>query len=178
MKSSARTFGFWILTLLIAVGLFGLAACKSKSSQDQAAEKAVEKMLEKASGGKADFDIQEGKVKIKTEEGESEISTGEQEWPKDLPEGVPQFTMGKIRGVTRSDAQGNKSWNVILEEVEAGAVEKYTEALKSKEWEITQTMTMGEGGMTQAMKDNVVLIAMFDAKGKSANISVSTQTEE
>ena len=178
MKSSARAFGFWILTLLIVVGLFGLAACKSKSSQDQAAEKAVEKMLEKTSGGKAEVDIQEGKVKIKTEEGESEVSTGEKEWPKDLPESVPQFTMGKVRGVTRSDAQGNKSWNVILEEVEAGAVEKYTAALKSKEWQIMQTMTTGEGGMTQAMKNNVVIIAMFDEKGKSASISVSTQTEE
>jgi hypothetical protein len=39
-------------------------------------------------------------------------------------------------------------------------------------------MTMGEGGMIQAMKNNVMVIAMFNEKGKTAGISVGTQIEE
>jgi hypothetical protein len=74
--------------------------------------------------------------------------------------------------------QGKKSWNVFLEDVEDGAAEKYTQVLKSKEWNVMQTMTMGEGGMTQAIKNNVMIMAIYNGKDKAASISVSTQIEQ
>jgi hypothetical protein len=74
--------------------------------------------------------------------------------------------------------QGRKSWNVVLEDVEATAIEKYSEALKSKNWNIMQTMTMGEGGMTQATKNNLVIVIMSNGKDKTASISVGTQIGE
>ena len=174
MKGMVRVFAVWVFIVVLAAGLMGLAGCKGKVEQT-VAEKTVEKMLEKATGGKADIDLEEGKIKVKSADGETEVSTGAAEWPNDMPGGVPKFTQGKVKGVTRASDRGSKTWNVILEEIEDGAWDKYAETLKSNGWTILQSMNMGEGGSLQAAKDKLLLVAMFNNTNKNASMGVSQE---
>jgi hypothetical protein len=169
-----KHLGVAALSVLLILGLIGMTGCKKAG--ERFAEKSMENAIEKASGGKAEVDLKSGNVKVKTAEGETSFSTAH-EWPSDLPEGVPQFKMGKVKGVTRHQAEGKNVWNVILESIEPGAIEKYTELLKSGGWTIGQTMSMGEGGMIQATKDTLGLIVMFN-QDKTASLSVTTKINE
>ena len=172
MKGS-KSLGLAALSLLLIFGLIGMAGCKKAG--EKMAEKSIENAIEKASGGKAEVDLKSGNIKVKTAEGESSFSTSN-EWPNDLPEGVPQFKMGKVKGVTRHQAEGKKTWNVILESIEKGSVEKYTELLKSDGWTIGQTVSMGDGGMVQATKDKLMILAMFN-QDKTVSLSITNNIE-
>ncbi|MBI5583944.1 MAG: heavy-metal-associated domain-containing protein [Deltaproteobacteria bacterium] len=163
--------GRLILTLGAAI-MLTLAACSGKSAQEQIAEKA----LEKATGHKADVDLQQGKVTVKTGDGQSEISFGQEgSWPKDLPADVPAFAQGKIKGVTRSTQGGKQSWNVVLEAIETGSLQNYGKKLEAAGWKSLSTISTAEGGMIQATKGKLLIMAMFNEKEKSGGISISTQ---
>jgi len=162
------------LSLLLIPGLVGLSACKKAS--ENLAERRIENAIEKATGGKAQVDLSGGGIKVKTAEGESSLSTSS-EWPKDLPEGVPLFTFGKVQGVTRVADAAKTGWNIILGELETGAIEKYTEALKAAGWTIGQTMSMGEGGLIQATKDKLGVMVMFN-QDKTASLTVTNNIEQ
>ena len=165
----------WLMLAWVTMVTLTLAACSGKSAQEQIAEKA----LEKATGHKADVNLEQGKVTVKTGDGQSEISYGpEGSWPKDLPADVPAFAQGKVKGVTRSTHEGKQSWNVILEAIETGALQSYGKKLEAAGWKSLSTITTGEGGMVQATKGNLMVMAMFSEKEKTANISVSTQDKE
>jgi hypothetical protein len=164
-------FGWLVIAMGVVLLLSGMA-CSGKSAQEQMAEKA----LEKATGHKADVNLQQGKVTVKTGDGQSEISYGpEGSWPKDLPADVPAFTQGKVKGITRSTQGGKQSWNVILETMEAGSLQLYGKKLEAAGWKSLSTITTGEGGMVQATKGNLMVMAMFSEKDKTASISISTQ---
>ena len=163
-------FGWLVIAMGVALSL-SLMACSGKGAQEQMAEKA----LEKATGKKAEVDLQQGKVTVKTGDGQSEITYGPGTWPTDLPADVPAFTQGRVKGVTRSTQEGNRSWNVILEAIETGALLTYSKNLEAKGWKSMQSMTAAEGGMFQATKGNLMIIAMFNEKEKTASIGVSTQ---
>jgi len=135
----------------------------------------MEKAMEHGGVKDADVDLKKGTFRYKTEEGEGEISYEEHGWPGDLPEGVPEFTMGTVKGVTRSDRNGKKGWNVIVEAVEDGAVEKYTEQLKENGWNVMSQMTMPEGAMVQATKGDLIILGMFNTEERGGGISISTQ---
>ena len=169
-----KSLGAAALSVFLVYGLIGMTGCKKAG--ERLAEKSIENAIEKASGGKAQVDLSGGGIKVKTAEGESSL-TASNEWPKDLPGGIPLFTLGKVKGVTRLTSEGQKAWNIILEEIEAGAIEKYTELLKSGGWTIGQTMSMGEGGMIQATKDTLGVIVMFN-QDKTASLSVTTKIDE
>jgi uncharacterized lipoprotein len=162
----------WLMLACGTMVILNLAACSGKSAQEQIAEKAVEK----ATGHKADVNLEQGKVTVKTGDGQSEISFGQEgSWPKDLPADVPALAQGKIKGVTRSTRGGKQTWNVIVEALGSGALQQYTKALETKGWKILSTVNAAEGGMAQATKGNLMVMAMFSEKEKTASIGVSTQ---
>ena len=169
-----RKTSVWALSLLLIIGLVGLTGCKKAG--ESLAEKRLENAIEKASGGKAQVDLSKGGITVKTAEGESSLTTSN-EWPKDLPEGVPLFTFGKVQGVTRVADAAKTGWNIILAELESGAIEKYTEVLKTAGWTIGQTMSMGEGGLIQATKDKLGIMVMFN-QDKTASLTVTNNIEQ
>ena len=108
MASLDRTivgYGVLILCLGCAIG------CGGKSTSERVAENLMEKAMKHGGVKDADVDLKKGTFSYKTDEGEGQISFEESEWPGDLPEGVPRFSMCTVKGVTRSERDGKKGWN-------------------------------------------------------------------
>ena len=160
--------------VLIATGLAVLAGCGGKPGE-KVTEEALEKAIENGGGGKADVNMEKGKVTIKNEAGQSEIAYGATSWPEDMPASVPKFAGGKVKAVTRSDQNGKKGWNVVVEDTEGSALEKYAGQLKEAGWTIMTQMAAPKGGMVQATKDELYVIAMFNEEKKVASIGVAYQ---
>jgi len=162
----------WLMLAWVTMVTLTLAACSGKSAQEQIAEK----VLEKATGNKAAVDLQKGKVTVKTGDGQSEITFGQAgSWPSDLPADVPAFLNGKVKAVTRAEQEGRKTWSVVLEGVETGALQNYAKNLETKGWKNMNTVTSDEGGMVQATKGNLMVMAVIGGKDKTASISVTTE---
>lgn len=174
MRCSLAGYGIRASGVVIAAGLVILAACGGQSAREEVAEKAIEGALEQ-SGGKADVDLAKEKATITTPEGKTEISFGEQAWPTDLPEGVPAFTFGRIKGVNRSEQDGGKAWNIVLEDVEVGALEKYARILEASDWSIMTSLAADKGGMIQATRGDLMVIVMVNAEKRVASVAVAPQ---
>ncbi len=93
--------------VLLALSLLATSA-GCKKAAEKIAEKAAEKMVESESGGKADVDISEGKIKITSKEGGEEksveFSGGEgAALPADYPAGIPAYPDAKLVGMLKTD---------------------------------------------------------------------------
>ena len=171
-----QSFRASVLLFAAAALVLGLTACKGKTMNERLAEKSVANMIEKATGGKATVDLKDGTIKVKTAEGEAVIGSSK-EWPADMPSDVPKLSSGKIMGAVRSSQEEKKLWNITLQDVEAGAFDQYAEALKAKGWEIKMTTKDEDGGMLQAVKDKLLVVAIFTDKGKAISLSVTNQVD-
>jgi hypothetical protein len=152
-----------------------VVSCGGGAPQDEIAEKMIEKAIKHSGGGDADVDIAKGKVQIKGEDGDTEITFEEGEWPKDLPDAVPDFKMGKVKAVSRFDREGKKGWNVVVEEIQEGAFTKYAEQLQGGGWTLRGNMTTDKGSMIQATRDDLQIIAMYNKAEAHGTIGISTQ---
>lgn len=173
-----KKYGFQaIIFLFVAAALvLGLSACKGKTANERLAEKGVANMIEKATGGQATVDLKNGTIKVKTAQGDVEFGSTK-EWPADLPGDVPKLSSGKIMGAVRSAQEEKKLWSITIQGVEAGAFEKYADDLKAKGWEIKLTSKTEEGGMLQAVKDKLMVVATFADKGKTVSLAVTNQID-
>jgi len=172
---STRGFGLMTLTGLIVVCLTVTIGCGKGKPQEKMAEKMIERAIKQSADADADIDLQEGRIRIKGEEGESEMSFGETKWPEDLPNDVPMFRMAKVRGVNRSEREGKKGWNVVLEEVKDRGFSTYLGELEKHGWTIVSDMITDEGGMLQASKDEWTLVGMYNKADAKGTIGVSMQ---
>jgi hypothetical protein len=171
-----HNFRATVLLFAAAALVLGLSACKSKTANERLAEKGVANMIEKATGGQATVDLKNGTIKVKTAEGDVELGSTK-EWPADIPGDVPKFEFGKIMGAIRSAQEEKKLWNITLQGVKEGAFDKYTEELKAKGWEIKLASKTEEGGMLQAVKDKLMVVATFVNKGKTVSLAVTNQID-
>ncbi|MBN2199702.1 MAG: hypothetical protein JW747_07640 [Candidatus Aminicenantes bacterium] len=160
------------LFISLAAFVFSLAfwsACTSR-------EKAAEEMIEKATGGQVDVDLQGRTMKVKTKEGD--ISWGEAEaWPADIPGDVPRFTLGKVTGVVRSHSADIKHWTIIFSDVEEGGLARYAEVLKADGWEILASFQMPEGESLAAQKGGMTLNLGSNATEKALTVQVGIETK-
>ena len=173
---NTRNFRATVLLFAAAALVLGLTACKSKTANERLAEKSVANMIERATGGQASVDIKNGTIKVKTAEGDVEYGSVK-EWPADIPGDVPKFEFGKIMGAIRSGQEDLKLWNITIQSVEDGAYDKYAEELKAKGWEIKLTSKSEEGGMFQAVKDKLMVVATFVDKGKTVSLAVTNKID-
>lgn len=173
-----KNHNFRTIVFLIAAAalVLGLSACKGKTTNERLAEKGVANMIEKATGGQASVDLKNGTIKVKTAQGDVEFGSTK-EWPADLPADVPKLSSGKIMGAVRSAQEEKKLWNITLQGVEAGAFDKYAEELKARGWEIKVTSKTEEGGMIQAVKDKLMVVASFAEKGRTVSLAVTNQVD-
>jgi len=147
--------------LLLALALIVVIALTGCSS---IAENATEKAIEGATGVEVD---QNGEgVKIKTKDGEAEISGGENKVPDGFPEGFV-YKGGTIGLTTKSSAEGKTHYTIIFETKDKAekVTEFYKEAIQDSGYEIDATTEMSGINM------------MSFKKGEESTGQVSVQSE-
>ena len=153
-------------------GVALLAGCGRKAE-----EKVAEKMIERASGGQADVDIQSGKVRIKTKDGEAEFTAEGSTWPGDLPGEVPKFEKGKLTGTNRVSQGDTESWILVFEDVERKHFGEFIGELKSAGWKIMMTTSSEDAEIVQAVRDDLTLMTTYDGGDRGASIQVHRQSK-
>ena len=146
--------------------------------QEKIVENRLERALEKASGGKVDIDLKGGTLKVKTEEGENVLTTGERKWPEDLPEGMIKLEDAKVLAVNRTSNEEGKTWTVHLTDAGEGVLDRYAEKLRAEGWTIESSMTLGTGGMVAAVKDDLQVHVTMAADGKTGVITFIRRTDK
>ncbi len=158
------------LALLSVAVIVSVAACGRSES---ATERMTERLLERASGGKAKVDLKGGGVKIKTAEGETELGSAA-EWPSDLPPSLPKFEAGKLQNVMKNSSESGKSWFITIAEVPAKDVRGYIEALKVKGWApAASSQDDGETILFTATRGDASVTLTYSSSGeKTVGLSV------
>jgi hypothetical protein len=150
MSSSGCRFG------LIAAGLaalvLALAACGSRADKDQSTEKTVQ-----------DFVHRVNKI----------VRNDEASWPDDVPDGVPEFTQGKIVSAQKGLTANGTSWTICVSEVEEGGFDAYFDSLKSGGWETTIVKSEG-GGSYSARTESLGLSLNFSGDQGTLVIRLTT----
>lgn len=132
-----KTLSLTLACLMIVC--FCLTGCGKDSN-----EKAVEKMIEKNTGNKADVDLEKGKMTVKTEEGEMVINAeGAVKLPRDFPKDVFVIKNAEVK-MTMDMPQG-KTVSLVTDEDMAAVYSKYQQEMKSNGWTEQMAMNMGEG---------------------------------
>jgi len=155
-----------LLTILLAFTI--TYACRNVN--EKRAEKATEKIMEKASGAEVDVDIDGESMTIKTEDGTVTSNAGDKKWPSEIPHDVPEFAYGSIEQVTISDMSDGKMWTMIVEKVHTDVLNKYQKELKMKGFSCNVVSYNNEGGMLTA--ENGTLIVGVMASDGSASVTV------
>lgn len=146
----------WLLAATVLLSVLVATGCGKKKSDEKLAEGMMERTLEKATGEKADVDLNGENVKVTTAQGRAEMAKTS-EWPADMFSEVPRFTYGVVERVSKEQADGMQKFNVYLRDVEDGAFEKYDADIKAAGWESQAMMQGDSGGMISAQKGNLAL---------------------
>ena len=140
-----------------------------------ACEKTVEKAIEQSTGGEADVDLDDGSVKLNTNEGSLEI--GEE---VDLPSGFPSDIYVIDGTITAAMSTGEDTYTASIETTKSvsEAKTKYVSELENDGWDITMTLDIGEGSTIGAEKDNrSVSISIAESDG-ATTVVIGTSTME
>ena len=138
-------------------------------------QKASEKMVETATGGKAKIDGE--KVTVKTDQGTMEVG-GKQEWPSRIPGDVPKFTYGKITSVMENNTPKGTNVFVGIEGISRTDFDNYVSTLAGAGWK-TVTESKGEDGFfVTTKKGNNMLLVSFSGKSDKGFSGGVSYTEE
>jgi hypothetical protein len=163
-----RKISVILLSILV---MLTLASCGVKQSLDEKiAEKVTEGVINKATGGEANIDIDKGELTLKGEDGEK-ITFGENKWPKgEAASLIPEFKKGKIVTAINSD----KACTVVIEQVEEKDFKKYVEELKNRGF--TNDAAELSSGSSQSygahLNENTMAFVMYDSEQKALTISI------
>jgi hypothetical protein len=171
IRTKIKTAGLFVLALVCTLFILSCQRASQKTG-----EKMMEKALENATGGKANVDINGEKTVIETSAGKMEVDGNATSWPNEIPGDVPEFTFGKVDAVTTSDVDGNKSWNIVYNEVQDGFLDKYDALLKEKGFE-TVTMKMGEKGGSITAENPKYNVFLMGGEGKMS-LAVTVKKQE
>jgi frataxin-like iron-binding protein CyaY len=160
----------FVLLLVLLLGVSVLAVgCGKKTTN----EKISEKMLEESLGSNADVDIEDGSIKIETDEGTFEAG-GDISLSKDWPEDI-HVTEGKIIA-SQSNEMGN---NLTIESDRSvdDVKKEYKEKLEDDGWEINMTFDMDDNVLYGAEKDERTLSLTIgkDDDGKTMIVLVQAK---
>ncbi len=117
-----------------------------KNAGQRTAEQAMEQAIEQGTGEDADVNLSNQGATIHSGDVTSHIDATANTWPSDVPAEIPEFTFGKIKGVTTSDHPDMNIWTIVYEEVPADAFKKYNDLLRAKGWQTTFMDMAGQGG--------------------------------
>lgn len=150
-----------LVCLALVIAIACIAGCGKKQADEKLAERMTEEMLEQATGQKADVDMKDGDITVKTETGEVKMVATSQ-WPEDMFDVVPRFEHGTIERVHSGTDAGMRKFNIWYQGVPDDASDKYLAQLKSAGFE-SQLVSMGaQSGMTSSQKGNVAVQFMHN----------------
>jgi len=127
-------------------------------------EKAAEKTIQNATGGKAKIDTNKGTVSIKTNQGSMEVG-GTQTWPSKMPSDVPKLTYGRITGVSETNTPKGLSIFVAIGGISPAEFDKYQGMLEGAGWKIASVTKADDGLFMHAKKQSSALTVSFSGKG-------------
>lgn len=126
--------------------------------------------LEKALGGKVQVDNSGQNYKVKTKEGETEVSADKSlKWPNDLPVDVPKYDSGAIRSVSHTT---DDIWVITIAETNENYFNSYKQTLLANGWEKASEIDFGIS-IIQLKKGGYQLNATWDGSSKGALITLS-----
>lgn len=144
--------------------------------QRESSEKAIESSIEKATGGQVDVDIDDGSVKINTNEGSMEIGEG-----VSLPSGFPSDVHvidGTIMAATT--VTEGEVYTVSIETSKSVTAVKteYESELEKDGWTIVASLTFQSGASISAEKDDrTVSVTVGDSDGTTM-VTIGTSKNE
>ncbi len=154
-----------IIIGVVVVGVLLIGGCNMLARK--AGEAMTEKMIEKATGGKAKVDMKDGSMTVTTDEGT--VTTGgsvPDNWPKDVP--VYAGATVQFSGTNMGDAGEGAMGLVMTTEDDAAAVATfYKDSLKNGGWTLKNTMSA---------QGNTVMLFTKDSKNLSLAIAGSNGT--
>ena len=143
------------------------------------AEKAVEKAMEQASGGKAKVDLDNGKVTVSTDEGTAEW--GGNKLPDNWPSDAPIYPNSQVQFSGASNQNDNSNSTVVLQTSDSGekVLAYYKQELVAKGWKIESTYEMSDAAMLGATKDKSSISVTIGSGGdQKTSITVSVGTKQ
>ena len=173
MIQALKRAGFVVVCLMVAASLIVSTSCKKKSPSETLAEK----MIEKASGGKAEVDIRGGTMKIKTAEGETTIGALAK-WPSEIPADVPKFEGGKFATAAKMNSAEGTSWVMNFRDVDEAAVKAYIQGLKDAGWKENQAFSTPDSDMFIGAKGNLAATMAYIKANKGLSFTVLAKTEK
>lgn len=162
-----------VISLSAVIALMFTACIDS----EKVAEKATEKIIEKASGEKIDLETSKdgktSKVVIKDKDGEEvSFSGGDDEIPEDFPKEiyVPKGTV-ESSGTISSGEGSMITVNIICEKSFKEIKEKLNEEMKNSGWKAQQTMEVDESAMLNYTKGNDTATITINKEGDKTSVS-------
>ncbi len=132
------------ITLLFLA--FSMMNHSCRNAGQKTAEQAMEQAIEQGTGEDADVNLSNQGATIHSGDVTTHVDASANKWPADAPAEIPEFTYGKITGVTVSDHPEMYIWTVVYEEVPADAFKKYNDILKAKGMQTVFMDMAGQGG--------------------------------
>ncbi len=172
-----------VVVVLLVLGLLGLLAVKivfssvSRVVNNKAGETIAEKMIEKATGGKADVDINGNEVSVKTKEGT--FTTGNK-LPDDWPSDVPVYPGSTVTYSGSSNPQtGQSGVAAVFTSKDGGdkVVAYYKRELVSQGWTIDATQESGGYTIMSATKESRNLALTIVESDGTTTISIGLSQE-
>lgn len=162
-QMSLIRFGVIIFSLMVVTAFI---SCK------KTAEKTSEKMIETAIGKDANVDIDDQKVVIETEEGAFTSDASVRTWPKEIPNEVPEFKLGKMSNLSTRIMEEGKSWTFIFEDVSNTALDDYKKLLKEKGFKVGSINMPGGQGQVTGEKGKTIVAMMAGDNMATLNVSI------
>ena len=165
-----------VIGVVVVIVLAGLGWFMTRSN-----ERAAEKAIESATGGNADVDVKNGKVSVKTDEGESVVGQNVSV-PSDWPEDVMVYKGVKSTTVVAASTDKKGSYTVSLTTKDSAETVKntYDEALANNGWTVSGELAVQGGTLITATKDTrnlSVTIGAGDDNMTSVTIIIAPTTE-
>jgi hypothetical protein len=164
------------VSLVLMVGLLAVGGCGRKTDE-AVAEKAAETAIAKQTGGPADVDIKEDGIRIKTKDGEMNLSTGGNiKVPAGFPQDVPIYPGAMVQAAV--EVPEGFTLRMTTKEAAAKVVETYLKELPAQKWSKEMSMDMGENSMLTFKKENRTLSVVVSAEKNETSISLSVVSEK
>jgi hypothetical protein len=151
-----RKSGWWMIVVVLVLGLFLLNGCGDKKSEQKKAGDVTKMTFKDGAGKEVNVNVQGGKIQIEGQGSKTEM-TETSTWPAEMFPDVPQFTFGRIERVIKAAEEGGmRKFNIFYVNVEDGALNKYADMLRKNGWQVSHTQ-MDKSGILNGQKGNLGL---------------------
>ncbi|GEM_PF-2681802 len=166
-----------VIGVIVVAVVAGLGWFMTRSN-----ERAAEKAIENATGGNADVDVKNGKVSVKTDEGESVVGQNvslPSDWPKDVMvyKGIKSATIV----AASTDKKGNYTVSLTTKDSAETVKNTYDEALANNGWTVSGELAVQGGTLITATKDTrnlSITIGPADDATTGVTIMIAPTTTE